>query len=93
MALLWKIGADDVSEETQRFKDKLEVASKGSLRVRPGSEYNMLTRPTDGHIASQQTQIMRQAEELEEIKKSLNEAFHKVPLFNILRFFPNISCH
>ncbi|KAF9454181.1 hypothetical protein P691DRAFT_718155 [Macrolepiota fuliginosa MF-IS2] len=55
---LWKIGVDDVSQETQQFKDKL--ASK------------------DGHIAAQQAQLMKQSEEFEEIKASLNEALQKL---------------
>lgn len=36
---LWKIGADDVSQETQNFKDKL--ASKGEYHCFISPKYNM----------------------------------------------------
>ncbi|KAL0576713.1 hypothetical protein V5O48_005280 [Marasmius crinis-equi] len=52
------IGANDVSEEMQAFKDKL------------GSK--------DAQIAAQQTQLMKKAAELEEIKASFDDAVRKL---------------
>ncbi|KAF9469811.1 hypothetical protein BDZ94DRAFT_30117 [Collybia nuda] len=54
----WNLGINDVSEETQAFKDRL--SSK------------------DSQIAAQQTQLMRKAAELEELRSTLNDALHKL---------------
>ncbi|KAF4573255.1 hypothetical protein EYR36_007766 [Pleurotus pulmonarius] len=55
---LWKIGAQDVTEEAQAIKD--HISSK------------------DSHIAAQETKLMRQAAQLDEIQMALNEALHKL---------------
>ncbi|KAJ8702157.1 hypothetical protein PTI98_000898 [Pleurotus ostreatus] len=55
---LWKLGAQDVTEEAQAIKD--HISSK------------------DSHIAAQETKLMRQAAQLDEIQTALNEALHKL---------------
>ena len=69
------IGINDVSEETKAFKDRL--ASKGPfLRCIPVSVACNLS--SDGHIAAQETRLMKQAAQLEELRSTLIEALHKV---------------
>jgi len=70
-----KIGADDISEETQRFKDRL--FSKGKRHVLFNGKQE-LTKLSDGEIANQQTNLMKQAVELKELRESLTEALQKV---------------
>jgi len=69
-----KIGADDVSDEIQRFKDRL--SSKGKHHA---SYYETgINKLLDGEIANQQTNLMKQAIELKDLRGSLTEALRKV---------------
>lgn len=71
----WNLGIDDVSEEAQAFKDKL--SSKGAYL--PNLEtYVALHGSTDSHIAAQQTKLMRQAAEMDELRSTFNDTLHKV---------------
>ncbi|KAK0208922.1 hypothetical protein DFS33DRAFT_1306416 [Desarmillaria ectypa] len=54
----WNIGTDDVSEETQIYRNKL--ASK------------------DSQIAAQQTQLLKQTKELDDLRASLHDALYKL---------------
>ncbi|KAG5647698.1 hypothetical protein DXG03_008421 [Asterophora parasitica] len=54
----WNLGANDVSEQEQAFKDKL--ASK------------------DGHISALQSKLMKQEQELHELKDAYDEKLRKV---------------
>ncbi len=72
---IWKIGADDVSDETQAFKDK--IASKGRLDV-PRRYRSSFTLSIDSQIAAHQDCIAKQAADLKELQKQFNDALHKV---------------
>lgn len=71
---LWKIGADDVSEETQAFKDKL--ASKGM--VSRHERHPRLTQGIDAQIAAQRDRLTKQDTDLQQLRDTLNETIHKV---------------
>jgi myosin protein heavy chain len=72
----WNIGIDDVSEETQALKNKL--SSQGMYFLPTQSLASSSFCSLDGHIAAQNTQLIKQAAELEEIKSTLNDTLHKV---------------
>jgi hypothetical protein len=72
----WNIGINDVSEETQAFRNRL--SSKGVKA--PPSQHLLWLTFSDSQIAAQETQLMKQAAELEEFKLNLNETLHKVCL-------------
>jgi myosin protein heavy chain len=75
---VWKIGMNEVTEETQAFKNKL--SSKGVYSENPKLFLTGLDLFLESQIAAQQNEILKQAAELAELKTTLNETLHKVCL-------------
>ncbi|KAJ6621079.1 hypothetical protein B0H10DRAFT_2018578 [Mycena sp. CBHHK59/15] len=72
---VWQIGMNEVTEETQAFKNKL--SSKGGAFSVP--LFNMMPQlPAESQIAAQQTEIIKQAAQLAELKATLNDTLHKL---------------
>lgn len=72
------IGLHDISEQERALKDK--IASKGMPLfsfMRPSLHLWSGVSP-EGHIAAQDTRLIRQANEIDELRSSLNEAIHEV---------------
>lgn len=70
------LGAFDVTQEQQNFKNKLSekgMPATCSL-LAPCSHPATL----ESQIAAHQTQLLKQAAELDELKAALNDALHKV---------------
>ena len=73
---LWNSGDGEPSEEVQTLKNKLSF--QGMLLFSPSTFLFGGLLPSDVQLAAQQTQLMKQAQQLNECQVSLNEAIHKV---------------
>ncbi|KAJ7878607.1 hypothetical protein B0H13DRAFT_2279034 [Mycena leptocephala] len=69
-------GMNEVTEETQAFKNKL--SSKGVYSENPKLFLTGLDLFLESQIAAQQNEILKQAAELAELKTTLNETLHKL---------------
>ncbi len=77
----WNIGADDVSEETQMHRNKL--ASKGTSSYKLIGALNDAFCFLDSQIAAQQTQLLKQTKELDDLRASLHDALYKVRAYAV----------
>jgi myosin protein heavy chain len=85
----WNIGANDVSQETQNYRNKLSSKGAHYSPVVPIS-YIANRSVKDTQIAAQQSKLIKQAAELGELKQALNDALHKVGCIALCRQLDSI---